>query len=378
MKALTIRVNEKTWDSTYGYTAEEVPEPLLDEQKQPEDAYCAIVKVISAGVCGTDKSIWNRKALKKSILYSLNKANREYWIAGHELLGNIIQLGSKVSTTFSIGQSVAAESHLYCGVCYACQNNNRHICVQQKTIGVTTDGCFAEKIKIPANVLWPTDIQKIRPEIASIQEPFGNAMHACTPLMEENLAGQDIVISGCGTIGLFSTLITRAMAARRILCIDPCSTAREKAKLCGADLTMAPSATPEETKEKILKYFNNKGANFALEMSGAKDSYKSLLYSTCNGGRIVLFGLNKFDLQIPELEKFILQGKSIHSIVGRRVFHTWEKTRKILENTSNSIQDKIWKIILEEGKDTIVDFNTFNAKIFEEKMNKHSKIILRM
>ena len=378
MKALTIRVNEGTWDSTRGYTMEEVPEPFLDEEKKPKDAYCAIIKIINAGVCGTDKSIWYRKALKKNILQSLQKENRSYWVAGHELLGTIVQLGSKVSKNLSIGQNVAAESHLYCGKCYACQNGNYHICVEEKTIGVTADGCFAEKMKIPANVLWPTDLQKIRPEIASIQEPFGNAVHACTPLLEENLDKQDVVISGCGTIGLFSILIARSMGARKILCIDPSPAARKKAELCGADSTMTPSNSVEETQEKIKAYFDNQGASLALEMSGAEESYKSLLYSTRKGGKIILFGLSNFDFKIPKIEDFILQGKSIHSIVGRRVFYTWEKTKKILEDKSNSIQDKIWKTILEEGKDTILNFNEFDVKVFEEKLNKYSKIILRM
>ena len=42
-----------------------------------------------------------------------------------------------------------------------------------------------------------------------MQEPFGNAVHACTKV---NLRGKRVAIVGCGTIGLFAVAVARGRA----------------------------------------------------------------------------------------------------------------------------------------------------------------------
>ena len=90
-----------------------------------------------------------------------------------------------------------------------CLNGELHVCANDKIIGISHDGCFAQYIKLPARCLWPTDLSKIRPEVAAIQEPFGNAVHAC---QATDLRGKTVAIIGCGTIiGLFAILIAKGM-----------------------------------------------------------------------------------------------------------------------------------------------------------------------
>ncbi len=76
------------------------------------------------------------------------------------------------------------------------------------------DGCFADYLKLPAKALWRTDLERIRPEVAAVQEPFGNAVHACTKV---DLRGKSVAIFGTGTIGLFAVLIARGLGAGRIV-----------------------------------------------------------------------------------------------------------------------------------------------------------------
>ncbi|MGZ3737682.1 MAG: alcohol dehydrogenase catalytic domain-containing protein, partial [Bdellovibrionota bacterium] len=181
MKALILPVTRATWATTKGYELRDVPAPVLDEKKDSEDAHRVLIEPIYAGVCGTDKGIWFRKAFREAILGHMEQDKRPYFVMGHELLGRIVELGSEVKRAgrFHVGQVVGAESHIFCGKCPMCLAGNQHVCANERIIGVTWDGVFAERVKLPGNVLWPTVLEKIRPEVAAIQEPFGNAVHVC-------------------------------------------------------------------------------------------------------------------------------------------------------------------------------------------------------
>jgi threonine 3-dehydrogenase len=364
MKALILEVNRANWSKTKGYKLADVEEPKIG---RPSDV---IIEPIYGGVCGTDKGIWFRKAFGDSILDQLEKDKRSHFVMGHELLGRIVEVGADVkkSGRFHVGQVVSAESHIFCGHCPMCLAGDRHICANERIIGVTSDGVFAERLRLPVNVLWPTVLDKIRPEVAAIQEPFGNAVHVCTPshadtnLANAELKGKTVAIFGCGTIGLFSILIARALGARKIIGIEPNLANQARATECGADKVIPPS---DHSWEEIKDFCDGYGADYCMEMSGFPASVVQAVQGSRRGGHVVLFGLSSGDLTIPKFEHLITDGKRIHAIVGRRVFSTWEITKQLLENSANGIQDKIWNVLLEQGKGTILPIDEFTPARFE-------------
>jgi threonine 3-dehydrogenase len=381
MKALILDANRTTWSTTKGYKLADVPEPKLNEKQDKLDAGRVLIEPIFGGVCGTDKGIWFRKAFKDAILNTMEKDHRSHFVMGHELLGRIVEVGSDVkrSGRFHVGQVVAAESHIFCGVCPMCLSGNQHVCANERIIGVTWDGVFAERLKLPENVLWPTVLEKIRPEVAAIQEPFGNAVHVCTPSMADatmknaEFRGKTIAVFGCGTIGLFSILIARAMGAKKIIGIEPNAKNKAKALACGADKVIDPS---DHSAEEIISYFDGYGADYCLEMSGFPSSLLAAIKASRRGGHIVLFGLSSGDLLIPHFEELITAGKRVHAIVGRRVFGTWEITKQLLEDKTNGIQDQVWKHILEEGNGTIMALTEFTPERFEKNLSEHPKTLV--
>src|SRR3989344_2239264 len=106
MKALVFDTTLGSWESTRGFELRDVPAPVLDEKKDPTDADKVLLKVHYAGICGTDRGIWNRAAFKDQILGSLageRKASPALdagtrRILGHEFFGEIAALGSKASS----------------------------------------------------------------------------------------------------------------------------------------------------------------------------------------------------------------------------------------------------------------------------------------
>jgi threonine 3-dehydrogenase len=383
MKALILPVNRSNWATTKGYELRDIPAPVLDEAKTPADADSVLIEPIYAGVCGTDKGIWFRKAFREGILHHLEQDKRDYFVMGHEVLGRIVEVGSAVkkSGRFHVGQVVSAESHIYCGQCPMCLAGDQHVCANERIIGVTWDGIFAERVKLPVNVLWPTVLEKIRPEVAAVQEPFGNAVHVCTPnmlgsdLSQAEMKGKTVAIFGCGTIGLFSIMIAKAMGAKKIIGIEPNPKNKAKALACGADKVIDPSDT---SAEEVKAFFDGYGADYCLEMSGFPSSLLQAIKGARRGGHIVLFGLSSGDLTIPQFEDIITAGKRIHSVVGRRVFSTWEITKQLLEDKSNGIQDKVWKHVLEEGQGTILPLAEFTQERFEKNLLEHPKTLVQI
>ncbi|MCO4773007.1 MAG: hypothetical protein KDA24_23440, partial [Deltaproteobacteria bacterium] len=62
---------------------------------------------------------------------------------------------------------------------------------------------------------------------------------------------------------------------------------------------------------------------------------------------------------------------------GRRIFETWTITRSLLEDHSNGIQDAIWQVILNEGRETLVDIREWDKSAFEQTISTWPKAVLR-
>ncbi len=381
MRALTFDASQQDWASSRGMVLREVERPSLQTS---QDRSCVIVKVHYAGFCGTDRGIWSRKAMGDMVLGSLQEEGQSVRIFGHELLGEIVEVGDKVAHKYGykVGDVVSTESHIVDGVCYQCRLGEQHVCTNERIIGVSMDGCFAEYVKLPAKALWPTDTSKIRPEVAACQEPFGNAVHAC---QATDLAGRNVAILGTGTIGLFAVLVAKGMGARQVIGVEPDPHHQQQALRLGADHVLSPGPVDPEApwaadpalRESILELTEGVGVDVAMEMSGFNSSVNNAVKVTRRGGHVVLFGLKNGNATIQDFHRVIMNGLQLHGIVGRRIFSTWEMTRALLENESNGIQKAIWEVILNQGEETVVDLASFDPGSFEDLMRRYTKPLIR-
>ena len=382
MTALTFDRTRETWESSTGMVLEQVPIPVL--KNTASDRSEVIVRVRYAGFCGSDRGIWARKSFGDMIERSLNQEEQDKRIFGHELLGEIVEIGPRVSEKYGykVGDIVSTESHIVCDTCYQCRLGEKHVCAKDRIIGISLDGCFADYVKLPAKALWRTDLDRIRPEVAAIQEPFGNAMHAC---QVTDLRGKTVAIFGTGTIGLFAILIARGMGARRVIGIEPNPERRALAQTLGCDLVLDPGMPPKDQphlanpaiREQIFEATNGVGVDVAMEMAGFNSSLNNALTSVRRGGHVVLFGVRNGDMVLSDAHRVVMNGLQLHGIVGRHIFKTWHLTRALLENPTNGIQDAIWKHILREGDDTIISMDDWERSSFEATMQRHPKVILK-
>lgn len=383
MQALTFDRSREDWATSTGLVKERIPLPQLTEP-QGKDRSNVIIEVMYAGFCGSDRGIWSRQAFGDMIADSLDEEGRDKRVVGHELLGRIVEVGSRVTIKYGLkpGDIVSTESHIICGTCHQCRIGDSHVCARDKIIGISTDGCFADFIKLPAKSLWPTDLNRIRPEVAAVQEPFGNAVHAC---QAADLRGHTVAILGCGTIGLFALLIARGLGAGRIIGIEPNEKHAAMARKLGCDAVLTPGYPPKDTPwasdpelhEQVLELTDGVGVDVALEMAGFNSSLNNALRITRRGGDVVAFGVQNGNATIENVHRVVMNGLRIHGVVGRQIFQTWEITKTLLESQSNGIQDAVWDVILNRGEGTVVDIADWDKDAFEQVIRSNPKAILR-
>jgi threonine 3-dehydrogenase len=381
MWALVYDKSRDVWEKSKGLRKVKVKKPVIDEKKDPMDACRVIVKVIYTGFCGSDRGIWFRNSFKGMIYSSLKAEKKTTRIIGHELLGEVVEVGALARERYRYKPKdiVSTESHIICGRCKQCLIGDTHVCSDEQIIGITLDGCFAEYIKLPAEVLWRTNLKKIRSKVACLQEPFGNAVHACTKV---DLRGKSVAIFGCGTIGLFAILVAKALGASKIIGIEPNTNNANKAVKLGVDEMVRFNPGKETYRAdadvvEAVQEFGGGGVDVAMEMAGYNSSVNNAIQSVRRGGDVVLFGLKGGRFTIQDFSRIIVRGISMHSVIGRRIFQTWEIGTNLLESKDNGVQDKIFDVILNKGKDTVIHIDDYDIKDFEKKILAHPKVIIQ-
>ena len=216
----------------------------------------------------------------------------------------------------------------------------------------------------------------------AIQEPFGNAVHAC---QATDLRGKPVVVIGCGTIGLFVILIARAMGASMVIGVEVDPHHAELAKQLGCDAVLtpnplssdAPYASDPELVKQILDLTDGLGVDVAFEMVGHNAALNNAVKSVRRGGHVVMFGVRNGNVIIEDYHRVVMNGLHMHGVVGRRIFDTWETTRALLENQDNGIQEAIYNIILAGGTEPIVHIDDWNKDEFEKVIQKFPKPIIQ-
>jgi len=319
-----------------------------------------LLKVRAASLCGTDAHIYQwDPSIGAKIAAATNGLARPLTL-GHEFCGDVIEVGRDVKGVGEGGREpirrgdfVSAESHIVCGECYQCRHGEFHVCARERIIGVHRDGGFAEFIAIPARCAWINDPAVVPVEVACVEEPFGNAVHAAT---EYDPRDRSVVLFGAGPIGLFSIIVAAAAGAARIIAIDTSPYRLELAKKVGADVVLRTEPQPkgdpaarDRERERLVGLVRDAAApweiDLVLEMSGAPDALDAGLRAVRRGGKLVLFGLPKESAVTLARysEDVIFGGVTLKGIIGRKLFDTWERTRALTGR--REVREKIQSVI---------------------------------
>lgn len=254
---------------------EEVPIPEVGPNE-------VLIKVAACGICGTDiKKIFQRYVEPPQIL-------------GHELAGTVVAVGPGV-TKFKPGDRVMSFHHIPCGQCFYCERRLFSQCRQYKTTGLTAGfapngGGFAEYVKA---MPWVAERGIIRLpdnvsfEEATFLEPINTILKAVQKARVA--ADEDVLIAGCGPIGLQLLMVARHEGAR-ILTSDPIAQRRRKSLSLGAIESFDP--TSGKLVEQVKSRTEGRGADAVLVAVAHPAVVEEALAAARPGGRVLLFAAN--------------------------------------------------------------------------------------
>lgn len=286
------------------------------------------LKVLGAAICGSDRHIYHWDPSVRHLIVPPR-------IYGHEFCGQIDAMGRDAGRAdLREGDYVSAEMHVMCGVCRACRAGRGHVCERTQIIGFHRDGSFAEFVIVPAqNVVKLAE--DIPPKVGAFLDALGNAVHT---VQDHALEGSSVAVLGYGPIGAMATAIAYHERAARVYVLEVNPRALQQAEEwrshAGAtNVTILRTGGEEAARAtERVRDETEGGVDLVLEMSGAPAAINQALRIARMGGSISLLGIPKSEAVTIERfsRDFIFKGLSLHAIIGRRVFSTWERMLELL------------------------------------------------
>lgn len=291
------------------------PRPKPDE---------ALVRIKATSICGTDVHIYNWDAAAQVYIKTVPQ------VQGHEFAGEVVEVGKKVRK-FRVGDYVSAETHFFCGRCVQCRSGQKHICDTEKgkIFGLSCDGCFAEYATVPESILWRND-PALPPEIATLQEPLGNAVYTALGDYDRDLKGKTVLILGDGPASMLASGVSKAEGASLVAVVGRHPRRLEISREMGADVGINEK---EEDVPTLLSRLNLRvGFDVVLEMAGSRAARDLGMKLMRAGGRISLFGIDTDPFVIENSGQYVRSAKKILPISGRLIWKTWKETRRLLDS----------------------------------------------
>ncbi|UTX52017.1 alcohol dehydrogenase catalytic domain-containing protein [Leucobacter aridicollis] len=287
---------------------EEIEEPAL----RP-----GTVKIAPAynGICGSDLHLYHDgpmpPAPTDTAAHPISGETLPV-VFGHEFSGVVEEVGEGV-TGIAIGDRVAVEPLMVCGVCHACKAGKYNLCEKMGFIGISgLGGGLSEHIVVEKR--WVHKVGDMPLDQAALLEPLAVALHAVRHAGADNAAGKTAVVGGAGPIGLLTAAVLRAYGVKTIVSeVSP--ERRAKAKDTGvADVVVDPSV--EGLGDVVREQTGGAMADFAFDAAGVGVVLDQLFDALGAGGRLEVIALHTRPYELDVTGKLTMQDRVLGSAIG--------------------------------------------------------------
>ena len=278
---------------------EEFGRPLVIREfdRPPLDPCQVLVRMLAAGVCGSDIHMWQGKDPRTSLPT----------ILGHEGVGEVVEIGPSTQPLISVGgreiqpgDRIIWDRGVTCGQCRFCTVKHApNLCQNRWAYGIYRSsaaaphlvGCYADHI-----VLFPnTDIFHLDdypsagyPLLAAASCSGATAAHAVE--LAEIQPGDTVLVQGSGPLGLFLTAFARQAGADRVITVGGSPQSLDLAATLGADLTVSHRDTTADDRADLIRELAPQGADVVLESAGKPESVNEGIALLRTGGAYVSTG----------------------------------------------------------------------------------------
>ncbi|KAI9602311.1 hypothetical protein KEM48_002487 [Puccinia striiformis f. sp. tritici PST-130] len=245
--------------------------PSIDENE-------VLLKVSMCGVCGTDQHIHEGEFISKFPL-----------IPGHEVIGTIVQAGSKVFSV-KLGDRVVCDVGETCGKCFYCQRGTTlfviFFCFEAH--GVTLNGGFAQYAKFHAAKVFP--IKNLTDEQATLVEPASCAVHGLDKIRPK--PGSECLLIGAGPTGLILAQLLKLNGAQRVVLAANKGMKMDIArKIEAADEYIDLDRKDAANQWAQLKKDNPYGFDVVVEATGVESIVNDSINYVRRGGTLLVYGV---------------------------------------------------------------------------------------
>ncbi len=253
-----------------------VPRPGADE---------VLIKVDACAICGTDPKIlahgWPHQPPYGEFVF------------GHEYAGVVAALGAGV-TELDVGDRVAVEPHKGCGFCDNCRDGLYTICLNYGDIpkghrhyGFTANGGYAEYACNHKNTVYrvPRNMSLVEATLITTAATSLYGIRRVGGIQ----AGENVVVSGPGPIGLMAVVMARLLGAAKVILTGTRAERLALGRTLGADFTV--DVRDGDAAQQIMELTAGIGADVVIECAGAEQAAVDAILSARKGGRVAFVGM---------------------------------------------------------------------------------------
>lgn len=234
-----------------------------------------ILKIIVAGVCGTDLHLHIGEF---GPVYPLTP--------GHEFVGEVVAVGDHVDRTL-IGHQVVVDNQVACGSCSECRRAQPVHCRNQIAQGVNAPGGMADYVITDADRCYLVD--DLDPFVAVLTEPVACVIHGLDVLRVA--PGSDVLLFGAGPTGLIMTSLLINSGAVRLTVAAPTQAKLDLARARGADQTVRMDRSDPQGSSRKIAELAPDGFDVVIDATGAADVLAQTIPLTRTGGTIFVYGV---------------------------------------------------------------------------------------
>lgn len=231
-----------------------------------------VIKVEACGICGTDRGIFTGA-------YPI-----EFPITlGHEYAGTVVEVGPQVRT-LRVGQRVAVDPNVVCGVCAFCRRGKAHLCADLTPLGITRSGGYAEFSAVPEQNAYVIP-GSMSFEEGGLLEPLACSIHGIE--LADIALGDVVVVLGGGPMGCLLIQLARLRGATSVIVAEPNEARRGLTLRLGADDAAVPG---DELRALVEERTGGRGADVVFEAAGKTAAANAALGLLRRGGTVMWFG----------------------------------------------------------------------------------------